>query len=157
MSSDLLLDHYCTPLPNQGRLYNRSGTQHSILYRTYDWGIGNDFSFSFYFLLWSGFESYSISYLCNTGKNSFFDCSILNYFKILSRYVLIEKSYQASWSISIDLDAQYVSNFTEVFLWKNSFQILLYAFQKILHHFRSTICHSHILIRKAVVLPLTFL
>ena len=43
---------------------------------------------------------------------------ILNYFKILSRYVLIEKTYQASWSISIDLDAQYVSSFTEVFLWK---------------------------------------
>ena len=66
---------------------------------------------------------------CNTGKNSFFDCSILNYFKILSRYVLIEKTYQASWSISIDLDAQYVSSFTEVFLWKNSFQTLLYALQ----------------------------
>ena len=55
---------------------------------------------------------------CNTGKNSLFDCSILNYFKILSRYVLIEKTYQAFWSISIDLDAQYVSSFTEVFLWK---------------------------------------
>ena len=55
---------------------------------------------------------------CNTCKNSFFDCSILNYFKILSRYVLIEKTYQASWSISIDLDAQYVRSFTEVFLWK---------------------------------------
>ena len=59
---------------------------------------------------------------CNTGKNSFFDCSILNYFKILSRYVLIEKTYQASWSISIDLDAQYVSSFTEVFLWKTPFK-----------------------------------
>ena len=66
---------------------------------------------------------------CNTGKNSFFDCSILNYFKILSRYVLIEKTYQASWSISIDLDAQYVSSFTEVFILKNSFQTLLYALQ----------------------------
>ena len=55
---------------------------------------------------------------CNTGKNSFFDCSILNYFKILLRYAVIEKTYQASWSISIDLDAQYVSSFTEVFLWK---------------------------------------
>ena len=76
-------------------------------------------SFSFYFLPWSGLESYSISHLCNTGKNSFFDCSILNYFKILSRYVLIQKkTYQASWSISIDLDAQYVSSFIEVFLWK---------------------------------------
>ena len=59
---------------------------------------------------------------CNTGKNSFFDCSILNYFKILSRYVLIEKNYQASWSISIDLDAQYVSSFTQVFLWKTPFK-----------------------------------
>src|SRR3989337_3606770 len=42
----------------------------------------------------------------------------------------LKKSYQASWSISIDLDAQYVSSFTEVFLLKNSFQTLLYAFQK---------------------------
>ena len=49
------------------------------------------------------------------------------------------KSDQASWPIFIDLDAQYVSSFTEVFLWKNSFQILLYAFQKILNYFRSTI------------------
>ena len=31
--------------------------------------------------------------------------------------------------ISIDLDAQYVSSFTEVFLLKNSFQTLLYALQ----------------------------
>ena len=43
MSSDLLLDHYCTPLPNQCRVYNRSGIQHDILYRTYGQGIGNDF------------------------------------------------------------------------------------------------------------------
>ena len=41
----------------------------------------------------------------------------------------LKKTYQASWSISIDLDAQYVSSFTEVFLWKNSFQTLLYALQ----------------------------
>ena len=33
---------------------------------------------------------------------------------------------------------------------KNSFQTLLYAFQKIIHYFRSTICHSHILIRNDV-------
>ena len=102
----------------------------AYFYRTYDWGIGNDFSFSFYFLPWSSFESLLNFTPCNTGKNSFFDCSILNYFKILSRYVLIEKTYQASWSISIDLDAQYVSSFTEVFLLKNSFQTLCYAFQK---------------------------
>ena len=58
----------------------------------------------------------------NSGKNSFFDWSILNSFKIMSRYVLIEKYYQASWSISIDLDAQYLSSFTEVFLWKTPFK-----------------------------------
>ena len=28
---------------NQCRVYNRSGTQHGILYRTYGWGIRNDF------------------------------------------------------------------------------------------------------------------
>ena len=93
---------------------------------------------------------------CNTGKNSFFDCSILDYFKILSRYVLIEKTYQASWSISIDLDAQYVSSFTKVFLWKTPFKILLYAFQNILHYFRSTICHSHILYQKCCSAPTHF-
>ena len=145
------------PCQTHGKVHNRFGTQHSILYRTYDWGIGNDFSFSFYFLLWSAFESLVNFIPCNTSKKSLFDCSILNYFKILSRYVLIEKTYQASWSMFIDLDAQYVSSFTEVFLWKTSFKTLLYAFQKILHYFRSTICHSHILIRNAVVLPLTFL
>ena len=67
---------------------------------------------------------------CNIGKNSFFDCSILNYFKILLWYVLIEKTYQASWSISIDLDAQYESSFYwGLFLLKNSFKTLLYALQ----------------------------
>ena len=84
------------PCQNHAKVYNRSGTWHSILYRTYDLGIGNDFSFSFYFLPWSGFKSLLNFRPCNTCKNSFFDCSILNYFKILSRYVLIEKSYQAS-------------------------------------------------------------
>ena len=58
---------------------------------------------------------------CNTGKNSFFDCYILNYFKIFDKVCSYWKTYQASWSISIDLDAQYVSSFTDVFLLKNSF------------------------------------
>ena len=80
---------------------------------------------------------------CNTGKNSFFDYSILNYFKILSRYVLIEKTYQASWSISIDLDAQYVSSFTEVFLWKTPFKHSFMLCRIILHYLRSTICHTY--------------
>ena len=76
---------------------------------------------------------------CNTGKNSFFDCSILNYFKILLRYVLIEKTYQAFWSISIDLDAQYVSSFTEVFLLKTPFKHSYMLCRIILLYFRSTI------------------
>ena len=67
----------------------------------------------------------------------------LNYFKILSRYVLIEKTYQASWSISIDLDAQYVSSFTEVFLWKIPFKHSFMLCRIILHHLRSTICHTY--------------
>ena len=86
-------------------------------------------SFSLYLLPWSDFESYSTSHLATQARTPFFDCSILNYFKILSRYVLIEKTYQASWSISIDLDAQYVSNFTEVFLWKTPFKHSFYALQ----------------------------
>ena len=40
------------------------------------------------------------------------------------------KSYQASWSISIDLYAQYVSSFTEVFQWKIIIQVSFYAIQK---------------------------
>ena len=31
------------PYQTHGKAHNRSGTQHDILYRTYDWGIGNDF------------------------------------------------------------------------------------------------------------------
>ena len=88
-----------------GEVHNRSGTQHSILYRTYDWGMGKDFSFSFYFLLWSGFESLLDFTPCNIGKNSF-DYSFFKFFKNLSRYVLVEKIYQASCFISIDLDSQ---------------------------------------------------
>ena len=42
---------------------------------------------------------------------------------------LLKKLIKRLWSISIDLDAQYVSSFTEVFLWKNSFQTFLYALQ----------------------------
>ena len=48
------------------------------------------------FLPWSGFESLPNFTPCNTGKNSFFDCSILNYFKILSRYALLGKSLPAA-------------------------------------------------------------
>ena len=95
-----------------GRVYNRSGTQHGILYRTYGWGVGNDF--------------HSLSIFCHG--------------RALSLYSI---SHLVTLARTLSL--------------KNSVQTLLYAFQKILHHFGSTICHSQILIRKAVVLPLTFL
>ena len=102
---------------------------HSILYRTYDWGIGNDFHSLFYFLPWSGFESLLNFIPCNTGKNSFFDCSILNYFKILSRYVLIKKSLS---SVFIYLYRSWCSMCKQLhqgLSLKNSFQIFLYALQ----------------------------
>ena len=41
---------------------------------------------------------YSISHLVTQARTLFFHCSILNYFKILLRYVLIVKTYQASRS-----------------------------------------------------------
>ena len=44
---------------------------------------------------------------------------VCTYWKILSSVLIY----------LIDLDAQCVSSFTEVFLWKNSFQTLLYALQ----------------------------
>ena len=49
----------------------------------------------------------------------------LFHFELLQNLVKVctdWKTYQASWSISIDLDAQYVSSFTEVFLWKTPFK-----------------------------------
>ena len=66
---------------------------------------------------------------CNTGKNSFFDCSILNYFKILSRYVLIEKNLS---SVLIYLYRSWSSICKQLhrsLSLKNSFQTLLYALQ----------------------------
>ena len=156
MSSDPLLDHYCTLLPNMARY--TIGLVHSIAY--FIEPMTEAYGMTFILFLFSVVVEFWVllNFIpCNTSKNSFFDYSILNYFKILSRYVLIEKSYQASWSISIDLDAQYLSSFTEVFLRKTPFKHSFMLCRIILHYLRSTICHSHILIRNVVVLPLTFL
>ena len=79
------------PCQNQCRVYNRSGTQHGILYRTYGQGIGNDFHSLSIFCRGRALSLYSISHLVTHARTLFFDCSILNYFKILLRYVLIEK------------------------------------------------------------------
>ena len=132
------------------------GAVHSIAYcRAYVLSIGDDLS---PFSLFCHGRALSLNFIpYNSGKNSFFDWSILNTFKIMSRYVLIWKTYQAYWSTSIDLDAQYVSSFTEVILWKTPFKHSFMLCRIILHYFRSTICHSHILIRNVVELPLTFL
>ena len=47
------------------------GLVHSIAYfiEPMTSGIGNDFSFSFYFLPWSDFESYSTSHLTIQARN----------------------------------------------------------------------------------------
>ena len=94
---------------------------------------------------------------CNTGKNSFFDCSILNYFKILSRYVLIKNLssvliylYRSWFSICKQLHQG-------LFFWKTPFKHSFMLCRIILHYLRSIICHLHIFIRNYVVLPLTFL
>ena len=116
-----------------GKVHNRSGIHHGMLYRTYGWGIGNDFHSLSIFC--RGFELLkNLVKVCTHWKNL---SSVLIY--LYRSWCPICKQLHPGLSL------------------KNSFQTLLYAFQKILHHFRSTICHSHILIRKAVVLPLTFL
>ena len=51
--------------------------------------------------------------------------SLLIYFELFQNHVkvcVLWKYHQASWSISIDLDAQYVSSFIQVFLWKSLFK-----------------------------------
>ena len=53
------------------------------------------------------------------------------------------KIYQVSWSIFIDLDAHYVSSFTEVFLWKNPFKHSFMLCRIILHYFRSTMSFTY--------------
>ena len=130
---------------------------HSIAYcRAYVWSIGDDLRPFSLFCCGQVLSLTQYSHLVTQPRTP----SLLIYFELFQNHVkvcVLWKYHRASWYISIDLDTQYVSNFTEVFLLKNSFQILLYAFQKILHYFWSTICHSHILIRNVVVLPLTFL
>ena len=109
------------PCQTQGRVYNRSGTHHGILYRTYGWGIGNEF--------------HSLSLFCRGRVLSLNQLHTLQHrqelllwlfhFELLQNLVKVctnWKSYQVTWSISIDLDAQYVSSVNEVFLWKTPFK-----------------------------------
>ena len=144
------------PCQTHGKVHNVFCTQHGILYRTYGWGIGNDFHSLYIFLPWSGFESYSTSHLTSQARTP----------SLTDPFWTTSKSYQGMYSskvLSSVLIYLYRSwcpickQLHQGLSLKNSFQTLLYAFQKILHHFRLTICHWHILIRKAVVLPFMFL
>ena len=69
-----------------------SGAVHSIAYwRAYVLSIGDDLR---PFSLFCRGRALSLNFVpYNSGKNSFFDWSILNTFKIMSRYVLIWKYY----------------------------------------------------------------
>ena len=69
-----------------------SGAVHSITYyRAYVWSIGDDLR---PFSLFCHGRALTLNFIpYNSGKNSFFDWSILNTFKITSRHVLIWKYY----------------------------------------------------------------
>ena len=147
MSSDLLLDQNCTPCQIQSKVYNRSVSQHSILYRTYDWGIGNDF--------------HSLSIFCRGRVLSLNQLYTLQYrqelllwlfhFELLQNLVKVCTHWKILSSVLIYLYRSWCPRCKQLhrgLSLKNSFQTLLYAFQKILHYFWSTIYHSHILIRK---------
>ena len=98
-----------------------SGAVHNIAYyRAYVWSIGDGLRPLSLFCRGRALTLNFIPY--NSGKNSFFDWSILNTFKILSRYVLIWKYHLAFWSILIDLDAQCSSSLIQVFYWKTPFK-----------------------------------
>ena len=116
------------PCQTQCRAYNRSGTQHGILYRTYDWGIGNDFHSLSIFLPWSGFESYSTSHLLTQARTLSLtvpfwttskSCQGMYSLKNLSSVLIY--LYRSWYSICKQL-------YRGLYL-KNSFQTLLYALQ----------------------------
>ena len=78
---------------------------------------------SFLFLLpWSSFESYSTSHLTTQVRTPSLTDLFWTPSKSCQRCVFFWKYHQASWSICIDLDAQYVSSFIQVFLWKTHFK-----------------------------------
>ena len=156
MYSDLLIRSKLYSFAiTQSKVYNRSGSQHSILYRTYDWGIGNDF--------------HSLSIFCRGRVLSLTqlhtlqhrqELLLLFHFELFQKFIKVCTHWKILSSVLIYLYRSWCSMCKQLhrgLSLKNSFQILLYALQKILHYFWSTICHSHIFIRNAVVLPLTFL
>ena len=106
-----------------------SGAVHIIAYyRAYVWSIGDDLR---PFSLFCRGRALTLNFIpYNSGKNSFFDWSILNTFKIMWRYVLIWKYHLA---FLIYPHRSWCSMFKQLipgFLLKNTFQITLYAFQK---------------------------
>ena len=134
-----------------------SGLVHSIAYMIEPMAKHREhLSFSLSLLQWSGIESYSTSHLVTQARTP----SLTVPFWITSKSCQGIYSLKNLSSVLIYLYRSWSSICKQLhrsLSLKNSFQTLLYAFQKILHHFWSTICHSHILIKKVVVLPLTYL
>ena len=105
-----------------------SGAVHNIAYyRAYVWSIGDDLRPFSLFCHGRALSLNFVPYI--SGKNSFFDWSILNTFKIMSRYVLIWKYHLA---VLIYPHKSWCSMFKQLnpgSLLKNTFQTTLYAFQ----------------------------
>ena len=104
-----------------GKAHIRCGTQHGIPYGAYDKSIGDDLRPSSFFCCG---QSLSLTQL-HTLQLRQEPLLWLIYFELLQKHVKVcalWKYHQASWSISIDLDAQYVSSFIQVFLWKSLFK-----------------------------------
>ena len=107
-----------------------SGAVHSIAYyRAYVWSIGDDLRPFSLFCCGQVLSLTQYSHLVTQPRTP----SLLIYFELFQNHVkvcVLWKYHRASWSISIDLDAQYVSSFYPGLPLKNSFQTTLYAFQK---------------------------
>ena len=82
---------FVPPCQTHGKVHNMFGTQHDILYRTYGWGIGNDFHSLYIFLSWSGFESYSTSHLTSQARTP----------SLTDPFWTTSKSYQGMYSSKV--------------------------------------------------------
>ena len=94
----------------------------SIAYcRAYVWSIGDDLRPFSLFCCGQVLSLTQYSHLVTQPRTP----SLLIYFELFQNHVkvcVLWKYHQASWSISIDLDAQCVSSFIQVFLWKTPFK-----------------------------------
>ena len=72
---------------------------------------------------------YSTSHLATQARTPSLTVPFWTISKIYQGMYLLKNLYQASSSIYIDLDAQCVSSFTKVFLWKTFIQVSFHALQ----------------------------